>query len=177
VGARAIRRRLKELVSALDIPTPFDADELCKRIAAVRGRPLELRAIVMPVEAPGLLVSAAGRFWIFFERYTTELHQEQVKLHEAGHLFLAHEATDVLDPETSRLLLPNLDPATVQHMLQRTCYTRRQERDAETVASLILEQANRWRPESEWTAPPGTAGMRMRISQALEHPTERGMDS
>jgi hypothetical protein len=128
----------------------------------------------MPADAPGLLVSAVGRFWLFFERYTTELHQEHVKLHEVGHLLLAHEATDVLDPDTSRRLLPNLDPATVKRMLQRTRYTKQQERDAETVASLILEQANRWRPESEWTAPPGTADMRARISRSLEHPTERG---
>jgi hypothetical protein len=173
VSAREIRRRCEKLVEDLEIPVPFDVHVLCARVAAKRGRSIELRAITMPAGGPcGVWVSAAGRDFIFYERHTSGLHQEHIVLHEIGHFLSDHEASSVLDPDISRLLLPDLDPLVVKRVLQRTHYSVDNEREAETIASLILERANRWRPASEWAAPPEAAGIRERIGSSLEHPTE-----
>jgi hypothetical protein len=156
------------------MPDPFDVDELCARVAAGRGRRIELRAVAMPVGGPcGVWVSAAGRDFIFYEGNTSVLHQEHIKLHEIGHLLSDHQTTDVLGAQASRLLLPDLDPAVVNRVLRRTHYSDEEEREAEVIASLILERANRWKPVSEWAAAPDAAGIRQRIGRALEHPTER----
>jgi hypothetical protein len=169
-----LRRQCGKLVDGLDIPVPFDADVLCARVAAGRGRPLHLRAIPMPTGGPcGVWVSAAERDFIFFEAYTSGLHQEHIKLHELGHLLSNHQTSAALAPETSRLLLPNLDPAVVNRVLQRTHYTEHEEREAEMIASLILERANRWKPISEWTGPPEAADIRNRLGRTYEPPAGR----
>ncbi|HEV7899559.1 MAG TPA: hypothetical protein VGP31_17135 [Planosporangium sp.] len=172
---RGLRRRCARLVDTLDIPVPFSAHELCARFATQRGRAIELMALSMPAGGPcGVWVAAKDRDFIFFERGTSPLHQEHIILHEFAHLFCGHTTTSVLAPETSRLLLPNLDPTVVGRVLQRTHYSAEEEREAETAASLVLERANRWRPASEWAAPPESAGIRQRIGRALEHPTGEG---
>jgi hypothetical protein len=169
---RELRRRCAKLVDDLDIPVPFDVHELCARVAAKRGTSIELRAIPMPAGGPcGVWVSAAGRDFIFYERHTSGLHQEHIVLHEVGHFLSDHEAGTVLDPDISRLLMPGLDPTVVARVLQRTHYSADNEREAEMIASLILERANRWRPMSEWAAPPEGAGLREWIGSSLEHPT------
>jgi hypothetical protein len=175
MGARQIRRRCEKVVDAIEMPVPFDADELCARIATRRSRPIDLRAMAMPADGPcGVWVSTAGRDYILYERETSGLHQEHIKLHELGHLLSEHKTTTVLAPETSKLLLPNLDPAVVNRILQRAHYSAAEEREAEMIASLILERANRWRPESEWAGPVEAAGIRQRLGRALEPPTTRG---
>jgi hypothetical protein len=175
MSTKAMRRRCAKLVDMLDIPVPFDVHVLCARVAAARGRSIELRAIPMPAGGPcGVWVSVAGRDFIFYERHTSGLHQEHIVLHEIGHFLGDHEAGTVLDPDISQLLMPDLDPAVVDRVLQRTHYSADNEREAETIASLILERANRWRPASEWAAPPEAEGMRRRIGSSLEPPTEHG---
>jgi hypothetical protein len=172
MGTRELRRRCARLVDTLDIPVPFSAQGLCARLAAQRGRPIELVMVAMPAGGLcGVWVAAKDRDFIFFEGRTSPLHQEHIILHEFAHLFCGHTTTSVLAPETSRLLLPDLDPNVVDRVLQRTHYSAEEEREAETTASLVLERANRWRPASEWAAPPESAGIRQRIGRALEHPT------
>lgn len=174
MSARAVRRRCARLVDTLPIPHPFDIELLCRRIAADRGRPIGLRAISMPAGGPcGLCLAAAQQDFIFFERNTSRLHQEHITLHELGHLLSGHTAAASVMPEASRLLMPNLDPAVVSQILQRTHYSEQQEQEAETIASLILERANRWRPTSEWEAPPEAADISRRLGRALERPTRQ----
>jgi hypothetical protein len=228
-SAKQIRRRCERLVDTLDIPKPFRVDELISRVAAHRGRPIDLRAVSMPTESPyGMWLPDADRDLIIFERNTSGLHQEHLKLHEVGHVLLNHPPTTaVLSPLIVQALWPDLDPAVVTQVLQRarcfvwpgrrplpTLHPKRirnastwltsriraprrgplpdddpeRERDAELereleaelereleaelIASLILQKASRWQPQSDWIAPADAADIRQRLSSAFEHPDQ-----
>jgi hypothetical protein len=169
---QSLRRRCGKVVASLDVPAPFDVDVLCARVAAQRGRPLHLRPIPMPDGgACGVWVSATDCDFIFYEAHTSGLHQEHIKLHELGHMLSDHSTTAVLASVTARFLLPDLDPAVVSRVLQRTQYTDDEEREAETIASMILERASRWQPRSEWAGPPEAADVRARLGRTLEPPS------
>jgi hypothetical protein len=175
MSTKEIRRRCQALVADLDIPVPFDAQELCARIATRRGRPIQLRAVAMPAGSPcGIWLSTAGSDYIFYEAHTSRLHQEHIIVHEIGHVLSNHHTTAVLDPETSRLLLPNLDPALVNRVLSRGHYSAAEEQEAEMIATLILQRASRWHAESEWAAPADGAGVRQRLGGSLEPPGRWG---
>src|SRR6266545_4710766 len=151
MSARAIRRRCEQLVNTLDVPDPFDAFEMCERVARRRGRPIGLHAMPMPSGAPGIWVSAGERDYIRYARHTSPLNQEHIILHELGHLLCGHTSVVVISSEIARMLLPDIDPEAVNRVLQRTEYSTHDEREAEMIASLLLGRANRWRAVSEWS--------------------------
>jgi hypothetical protein len=171
---REIRRRCRDLVRTLDIPSPFDVQQFCAALAARRGRSIDLRPLAMPSGGPcGLFVSTAGCDYIFYEERTTGLHREHIIMHEIGHLLSDHGGEGVLTPTATELLLPHLDPALVSRVLNRTEYSVEEERTAETVASMILERANRWKPVSQWAAPAHGAEVRRRVGETFEPASDR----
>jgi hypothetical protein len=171
---KRLRRECAERVRALDIPTPFDVQELCRRLSAARGREIRLLPGPLPPDSPcGLWVSTDRADYVFYEQRTSRLHREHIILHEIGHLLCDHQAAPVLDEEASRLVLPNLDPAMVQRMLGRTHYSAVEEQQAEMIASLVLQQVSRWSPESTRTVPPEAAGLVDRLETSLQHPDQR----
>jgi hypothetical protein len=171
---RGLRRECAERVRRLEIPTPFDVQELCRRLGAQRGREIRLLPAPLPPESPcGLWVSTDHADYVFYEERTSQLHREHIVLHEIGHLLCDHEATPVLDDEASRLVMPSLDPGMVQRMLGRTHYSRLEERQAELMASLIREQASRWSPEPTWTVPAEAADVAARLEHSLKYQTHR----
>jgi IrrE N-terminal-like domain len=175
MSKKEIRRRCQDLIADLDIPVPFDAHKLCARFAARRARPIRLRAVAMSVDSPcGIWLSTSGGDYIFYEEQTSRLHQEHIVAHEIGHILCNHHTTAIFPLEISRLLLPNLDPNLVNRVLSRTHYSAGEEQEAEMIASLILQRASRWHPESEWAAPAHGAGVRQRLGGSLEPRTPRG---
>jgi hypothetical protein len=182
MSTREIRRRCQDLVRDLDVPDPFAIDRFCAGLAAKRGRPIELCPLPMPPDSPcGVWVSTARRDFIFYEEDTSLLHQEHIIMHEVGHLLTDHggaPADDEVDVDhgsgdtatatAARILLPHLDPTLVDRVLNRTAYTAVDERMAETVASMILERANRWRPTPQWTAPAHGAEIRNRLGATFD---------
>jgi hypothetical protein len=169
-----MRRRCVALVDALDLPAPFAVQVLADSIAAIRGRPIQLRPAAMPVDgACGMWVSTPERDIIVYEQNTSGLHQEHIQLHELGHLLCGHRAGATIRAQDSRLLLPDLDPTVVIRSLQRTRFAVHEEQEAETVASLILARARRWRPPPEWPSSTEATALRRRIAMALESPKDR----
>lgn len=169
-----MRRRCAIIVDALEMPEPFNTRELADRVAAARGRPLELQARPMPPGVPGLWTDALrDRDVILYEANTSRLHQEHIQLHELGHVLCGHPPVPAVNMAALRKLLHNIDPEVVARCFARGPYTDEQEREAELVASLVLAGARRLRPTPEWEAPPETAGTRHRLALALEPPTDR----
>ncbi|GHF23459.1 MULTISPECIES: ImmA/IrrE family metallo-endopeptidase [Streptomyces] len=165
---KRLHRRSLELVRSLDIPSPFDIWELCGRVAERHGRPIRLEPVRLPVDGPcGLWISATDVDYIFYEQDTSQLHQEHIIAHELGHVICGHKENGVLGEETSRLLLPTLDPRMVQGVLARTYYTSAEEQEAEMVASLILQEANRPPLERNWTVPREAADSVQRLDRSL----------
>ncbi|MCK1795565.1 hypothetical protein MTQ01_05990 [Streptomyces sp. XM4193] len=102
------RARCESTANEVDIPRPFDLDELCARIAARRNRPLRLVPLegVPDAATPcGVWVATTTSDLIFYEPATSPVHKLQIVLHELAHLLLGHGATDRERPSyVSRLL-------------------------------------------------------------------------
>jgi len=167
---RDLRRRCRKIIAGLDIPAPFDVDELCARIAEDRRRPIDLVPVVMPPRSPsGVWLSTKDRDVIAFERRTTPLHQEHIILHELGHMLNEDPCSSPGDAADVERLLPDLDPKLIERMLTRTAaYSAVDELVAETFATMVLEQVNRWTPKPEWEPPAGGAEVRRRIHLTFE---------
>ncbi|MFI1105171.1 ParH-like protein [Streptomyces melanogenes] len=134
-------RRCRSLAAELELPVPFDAVELIAAAAEKRGRPIELMPIPWAPGVPcGLLVSADRADYIAYARDTSELHRQHILVHELSHLLCGHEGTLATE------LTPHLAVELVHRVLGRTVYTEPQEREAELLASLIIQRA-------VWTAP------------------------
>ena len=162
-----IRRRCRRLLAELDLPRPFDIGELCRRLGAARGRPIVLLPMQLDADAPcGLLLGGARADYIVYEQSTTPLHQEHIVLHEVGHLMFRHTMAELPENGTMQRLFPDLDPVVVRRMLGRTEYSTREEAEAETLATLILAQADR-REAAELPVDPAIAEALRRIENSL----------
>lgn len=161
---RQIRRQCEGIIRSLPIPSPFDVVRFVDDLASTRERRIELRPMEMPAEGPSGMWIATGRCdYILYESRTTALHQEHIILHEVGHLLADHDGASLLSEDTAQLLLPNLSSQVVNRVLHRTVYSVTEERMAETIASMILEEANRWKPVSDWEGPADAADHRQRV--------------
>jgi hypothetical protein len=80
---------------------------------------------------------------VFYEPQTSALHQQHIILHELGHLLHDHEPSERVDDEVLAELFPTLDANMVRRVLGRTSYTAVEEQEAEMIASLLSERAQR----------------------------------
>lgn len=143
---KELRAQCVAKLRTLDLPIPFSAQAFCGLLATRRGRPILLQPVANQAGPWGLWVATSTTDYIFYEGETSPLHQEHIILHEACHILCAHHSTSIAEAELSRLLFPDLCPETVQRVLQRTSYSTRDEREAELLASLILERVTRTEP-------------------------------
>jgi hypothetical protein len=128
--------------------------ELCRRVGERRGKPIRLVAHPIPVPGPfGVWISTAAADYILYQQETSKSHQGHIVLHELGHIIAGHRSDDDDDellaelypdvrPEALREQYPDLEPDAVRRALRRTSYDTEQEREAETVATIILEWAS-----------------------------------
>ncbi len=180
VKERELRRRCRRLLNELGIRPPLDVTELCRRVELRRGRPLRLVPHPIPVPGPfGMWIGAPAADYIVYQRQTSGAHQRHIVLHELGHMLADHgggrpdrheeELLTALRRGTEHLApgeIPDLDldPGPVRRALRRTSYDSAQEREAETVATIILE----WASVLDQVAPRSSAGAAAeRIGAAL----------
>lgn len=78
---------------------------------------------------------------VYFESATSKVHREHIILHEVGHILCDHRPHSSPDVRSLQQLLPDLDPAMVSRVMGRSRYTEPEEREAEVMASLIIERA------------------------------------
>lgn len=139
---RDLRRRCKRELRALDIDPPLRVDVLCERLGLRRGRPIRLVPYSLPVPGPfGLWLATASTDYIVYQAETTRMHQDHIILHEVGHI-LADHASDDTDDAYWRNAMPDLSPEMIRRALRRTSYDAEHEREAETVATIIMEWAS-----------------------------------
>jgi hypothetical protein len=154
---RTLRRYCESVVEPIPLPRPFSARVLCEELAARRGR----RIYLHPFDADmvgegmpcGMWVATRAADHVFFERNTSQYHQDHIILHELGHMLCQHGLGDVdesllddADGVVGGGLLDGglLEGDVVHGALMRTSYSTRQEREAELVATMILERAMAW---------------------------------
>ena len=151
---RALKRQCESRVKDLNLPVPFDLRAFCDSLAARRGRPVELRPVVTHAGPWGLWAASDSTDYIFYESDTSPLHQEHIILHELSHLICGHQPVSATQKDLLSELFPDLSPDTVRRVLGRIAYSRAEEREAEMLASVLLERISARRPRG---APPGAA--------------------
>ena len=128
------------------MPDPFTLTEFLDRLAARRGRRIELHPNdYVPGGACGMWLKLADVDLILYAR-TAPLHEEHIVLHEVGHMLCEHNGQAGLDDDLMRFLMPDLDPAMVRSLLNRGSYTDAEEQEAELLATLVLERVADRRP-------------------------------
>ncbi|HET9143455.1 hypothetical protein [Actinophytocola sp.] len=151
---RELRRRCRRILNDLDIRPPLDIEELCRRVGQSRGKPIRLMPHPIPVPGPfGVWITTDSADYILYQEQTTKAHQSHIVLHELGHMLAGHTSDEEDDallaglypdagPDTLRGRYPDLEPDAVRRALRRTSYGTEREREAETVATIILEWAS-----------------------------------
>ena len=130
------------VVRELDIPVPFDLSEFVAGLERQRHRPIRLSQFSSGPGVPcGLWIGTADADYIYHEQGTTPYHQTHIALHELAHMLLDHRGATQVWERLVNLLVPDVDPQLVQLVLGRSMYSTEEERDAETLASLIHEQS------------------------------------
>ncbi|WP_405657782.1 hypothetical protein [Streptomyces sp. NBC_00079] len=141
------------MLNELEIRPPLDVEELCRRFAERQGKPIHLVAYDIPAPGPfGVWIGTDEADFIVYQRQTSRAHQRHIILHEFGHKFAGHRSG--APPGLIRAVgrggqaaaQPgefSLPPETaVRCALGRSLYDTEQEREAETVATIILEWAS-----------------------------------
>jgi hypothetical protein len=132
------------IVRELDIPVPFDVGEFAARLGRQRQRPIRLIPFTSaPGTLCGLWVSTADADYVYHEEGTTPFHISCIVLHEVSHMLLGHYGPPD-QQDLASLVAPAVDPSLARLILGRSAYTTPQEREAETLASRILDRATVW---------------------------------
>lgn len=97
----------------------------------------------MPDGLCGLCVPMGSTDYIFHEEGSSPLHREHIIMHELGHAIMDHQGGDLTIEKVAPLLFPTLNPDLIQRVLGRSAYSTREEKEAETLATLVLRRAHR----------------------------------
>lgn len=146
-SAEQLWDRCQSTVDKLDLPDPFDAEAFIDVLAEERGRPIGLLPVAARPDAPcGLVITTRNTDWIVYCSDTNGLHRQHILLHEAAHILCGHTERggdgDAMAAAAS-ILMPHLPAELVRSVLGRTVYSEPDEREAELVASLILQRVAR----------------------------------
>jgi len=156
---KAIRRRCEARLRELSLPTPFDLDTFIAGIAARRVRPIARYALPLMGGLPGLWLETDTADLLYYEERTSPLHQQHIILHELGHILLGHRGAD--PAEVGDLTLAELRVLRADH------YTRDEEHEAETLATLIGYRVQRAQAGLAVDADPHTTRI-LRLLDSLE---------
>ncbi|WP_419220388.1 hypothetical protein [Gordonia sp. CPCC 206044] len=135
---RALRALCRDTLKGLELDLPLDVTQLCDRHGERRGRPIRLLPHPLPAGMPnGIWLAAEDADYFFYQANTSKLHQDQIVIHEFGHLIAGHQMLGAVS--AAALTAPSDDDSDAA--LQRTCYSDEREWEAEMLASMILSWA------------------------------------
>ena len=136
----ALTRRCEARLRTLPLPTPFDVEALSRSIGARRGRPIVLRPVRRLPRVAGFCFPDGANDVIVYASDTSLLHQEHIILHELCHLWCDHRLRALTTEEVAAVLGDDISMPAVQWFLPRASYSAADDREAEVLATLILER-------------------------------------
>jgi len=140
------RRRIEKMCQAritdLDLPHPLVWTDLVHRIQAQRDRPLWVKPTDrLPLDVTGVWVGCLERDYVYYRSDLVGIPKGMSVSHEFCHIICKHSSADVTGQEFLRRHFPELaDSGTVEHVCFRSDFASPDEREAETMASLLLTQ-------------------------------------
>lgn len=164
------RERCVQLLAELELPQPFTIEGFCRQLGRRRGKPIQLMptGVADHALASGAWIELADRDLVIYDSTTSGFHQQLIIAHEVGHMVCDHFPGSVLDEELSALLLPSLDPVLVRRILSRTDYSSREEREAETFATLLMQRAGELNPDPALGHRPEDAALLTQLGSTFE---------
>ena len=163
------------IIGDLDIPSPFDLAEFTARLERQRNRPIRLCPFKAGPGVPcGVWIATADADYVYHEQGTTRFHVNLIALHEIAHMLLGHHGRPMWQNLASQVA-PDVHPELVRLILGRSAYALPEEREAETLASLILARATSWpRAGGSFRIPGGWPGDRSVLTGLwLSSPADR----
>ncbi|MDQ2789506.1 MAG: hypothetical protein M3Y73_07305 [Actinomycetota bacterium] len=140
------QQRVDDLLRHTGVPYPWDINQFLDRLERHRGRDIDLCAIACSVgDSCGAWQQHPDHDVIAYAENTSAFHQDHIILHEVGHMISQHRGRCVLSEGEAQRVAPDLAPAALAHLLDRTT-GQAEEREAETIAALI-HQRTRIRPQ------------------------------
>lgn len=135
---RRRRSELDAMANALEIPDPWDAEQLCAEYGSRRGRPIivDSRPASTGDSIYASVWSTRSADYILVRDDLHGMHRDQAICHELGHLLAEHDGR--ISVTTS--------PRMVGHIFNRECgFGEESETEAEYIGFRILERAARSR--------------------------------
>lgn len=136
-------RQVRQALAQLNAPDPFSVERFRRSLECQRQRRLIIKpwpGEPEPDRPCGVWVSTDSADLVFHESGTTPLHRDQIILHEFAHMILDHRVG--IDADFTRRLLPDLDPAMIRYAMGRTSYRTEQERQAELLATMLMDDVH-----------------------------------
>lgn len=135
-----LHRRCQSLLDTLGIPQNVDLEGMRAWAAAVRGRPVHLRAMPdTPASPTGLWIATDVEDLVLVKAHTSALHARHIAFHEIGHMLWQHENTD---HTLGAGPLPHLDRPVVRRILARRESSNPREQEAEMLATMLSIRAS-----------------------------------
>jgi hypothetical protein len=151
MNERQLRAQCRRLLRELDIRPPLDVVDLCRRIGEHRGRPIRLVEYPLAIPGPfGLSFEADfegdGRCDVIaYQKETSKWHQNHIILHELGHILADYDGGEDGEDDSGvadfEEIVTRLPFGSVRRRYRRTCYDSPHEREAELIATIIMEWA------------------------------------
>lgn len=141
-----LRNSCEQLVDHLHLPHRFSTGQLREAISTLRGKPIILKPLrtLGAIDAPcGIRLETANSELLFYEEGTSVHHQRHILTHELMHVYRDHPGSLEVDPSTAHAL--GVNPTLVLRMSGRTSYSTADEREAETMATIIRQRIYRER--------------------------------
>ncbi|MCF7547361.1 hypothetical protein [Pseudonocardia sp. WMMC193] len=149
LSLKALEDLCLDLLLRLELRPPFTPQELCRRLADERGRPIRLQAADLGATASiGHLVVQPNRDRILYEQSAPTAHQATVIYHEVIHLVRDHLAGQ------DALTCGSLDTEVEEPGTGASLYEDWQESEAEAGARLLTQLARRRSRPSSLSLPP-----------------------
>jgi IrrE N-terminal-like domain len=131
----------------LDLRAGPDIESLRRQVELLQGRPLRLVGVSERNLPCGMWVRTETADLVFYAESTSPAHQRHIIVHELAHILLGHTGAELTE-QAGAQLFQRVEPSTVARMLNRSEYDTRTEREAELLATLVL-QNRRHRPPVE----------------------------
>lgn len=159
------------------MPDPWDLSLFVQDLAERRGRTIQILPVPIDVKDKticGAWVPLPAGDVVFVRQHTSEWHQEQIVLHECAHMICGHAPSPTAVAQFVAQMLPagHWDPDVVAKVLLRSRYDTPIEQQAERVADLIEDRADRRpaRPRLIDLTEPDEAEVLRRFARALGMP-------
>jgi hypothetical protein len=138
------RERARTAEGRLQLTEPVSMRSIQAHLETERGRPIVIKPIdnTPTDKVCGLWFGLDDLDLILHAKAASEVHRQQIVLHEFAHMILRHEQED-LSHDYAKTFFPDLDPERVVSALKRTDFFNELEVTAELLADRLASRIRR----------------------------------